>query len=493
MKKLLSKKNFYVLISIFVFILFAYMTYQTPTAGDDWGYALGGAHPFQKALEFYQTWSGRFFSELWGFSVAKNKALWNILNPLIFTLIYIGIYQLIKVERKYISIPILILVMMLTVTAQLRMETYTWIMGTTYVIPLCLSIWYFVVVRKMVSTRLISGGLLAAVLLSNISLFIIGMMMENIAAMMVGAILILLVYSFFERRYLMKWFAMHLLFAGASFLLMRLSPGSAYRLMRDSAEFAALNIFEKIALNYPVFLRQTFLNNYYTVGFYAVILAGFIFFARRKDLLWFKILSIAMQGVAFLILFSFPFGSFFFNSETSLFSMLYWPLYVIDSFAVFLLFGDGHVIKERTSFYLVIAGGCALVMLMSPIYGARSSLYTVFYLIVISGILYDSYKPQRWITLFFLIFCFLMCIYRSVSLVKKYHEVGEKQKQRLEIIEYYRNNPQEKEVWIPRMPIASVHGGDIEPEDTYHLECFKNYYQLPQEPENIHFYYEVNE
>ena len=75
MKELGKKKNFYIFGALFILLFFLYITIKTPPAGDDWGYALQGAHPIAKALEFYQTWSGRFFSELWGFTVAPHKWL----------------------------------------------------------------------------------------------------------------------------------------------------------------------------------------------------------------------------------------------------------------------------------------------------------------------------------------------------------------------------------------------------------------------------------
>ena len=79
-----------ILMATAVFCFFAVITYLTPLAGDDWGYALNGMKgtPFSTAVEFYFSWSGRFFSELWGFLVAPNKWLWNILNPAFFTVIF---------------------------------------------------------------------------------------------------------------------------------------------------------------------------------------------------------------------------------------------------------------------------------------------------------------------------------------------------------------------------------------------------------------------
>ena len=77
------------------------MSYQTPLAGDDWGYALNGAsgNPVAMALAFYGSWSGRFFSELWGMIIPAHKYLWNIINPLLFMGIFICLYRLGNVEE----------------------------------------------------------------------------------------------------------------------------------------------------------------------------------------------------------------------------------------------------------------------------------------------------------------------------------------------------------------------------------------------------------
>ena len=89
MKKLANyTKYFYIIGALFIGCLFFYITYKTPLAGDDWGYALNGisGNPIELAISFYNSWSGRFFSELWGFMVAPNKWIWNIVNPLLFVL-----------------------------------------------------------------------------------------------------------------------------------------------------------------------------------------------------------------------------------------------------------------------------------------------------------------------------------------------------------------------------------------------------------------------
>ena len=492
MKKILNKKNFYILGAIFIGILFFYFTYNTPLAGDDWGYALGGNNPIANAMRMYMSWSGRFFSELWGYVVAPRKWLWNIINPILFMAILVGIYYLCNIKNKYYSSVLLIIAMMLNVSSGLRMETYTWIMGDTYVVPLCLSIFYFAIIRKLVSTRLISGRLKFAAIVSNLFLFIIGLMMENIAAMMILAIIILLIYSFFTRRYLLKYLIPNLLISIISFLIMRLSPGSTYRLLVDNAEFNSLSFIQKIIINYPNFIQQTFTNHYYTISIFALILMTYLFFEKENNKLL-RYISIAFQIITIFVSFSFVIGESMLNDANSIFSMIYWPIYVIDVYLIFIFLFDNQVLKERCIFYLTIAGASAIVMLISPIYGPRSSLYLVYYLIILTIIIFDYFKSNKIINLLFILFFLVLIINRSYRLINKYHLVSIRQEERMEVIKYYQEHPEDKEVYIPRMPIASIHSADIEPEDIYHLEVFKNYYNLPQDKENIKFYYVVEE
>ena len=202
MSNLFKKKNFYILASIFVLMLFAYITCKTPLAGDDWGYALNGSAgtPIKTALEFYNSWSGRFFSELWGMIVPCHKWIWNIVNPLLFMGIFLCIYKLAYIQNKPIMCSLLILAIMLSVDDNLRMETYSWIMGTTYIIPLFLSLLYFVIVDNLLKNEVYDWKLITFAIVDNLFLFIIGLMMENIAATMIVGIVFVLGYAFFNKR-----------------------------------------------------------------------------------------------------------------------------------------------------------------------------------------------------------------------------------------------------------------------------------------------------
>ncbi|MDP3444381.1 MAG: hypothetical protein Q8T08_16105, partial [Ignavibacteria bacterium] len=76
------------------------------------------------------------------------------------------------------------------------------------------------------------------------------------------------------------------------------------------------------------------------------------------------------------------------------------------------------------------------------------------------------------------------------QLVKKYNLVERITQERLAILnDYMEYSDQYKDgIWLPRYPIFTIHGGDIEIEDTYHMVAFKAYFNLPDN-EKITFYW----
>lgn len=492
MKKLFNKKNFYVLIAIIILILFAYITYKTPLAGDDWGYALNGSlgTPIKTALDFYQSWSGRFFSELWGMIIPCNKWLWNIINPLLFFGIFICIYKLSYINKKYISVPLLILAMMLTIDNNLRMETYTWIMGTTYVIPLFLSLLYFLIVEKLFITDLYDKKIKILSYLDNACLLIIGLMMENIAASMVVGIVLLIIYAYITKRKALRYLIINLITATVSFSIMRLSPGSTARLLSEHAAWANMNVFEKIINAYPNYLDITFIKNRYAISIFSLILILLAVSSKKNSSLTYKIISIAINLLAIANVFSALVSNFWLNDSSSLYSSIYWVVYVINAFTMLFIYIDDGFRKNKIIFMLIIGGCSSLVMLYSPIYGSRSAIYLIYYLILVSSMLFeDANINKKTIQVIILIGLGILNIERIEEYLYKYRLVGLAQEERLEIIKYYKDHPEVEEAWIPRFPVLTIHGADVEEGDTYHFETFKEYYELPQDADRIIFYW----
>ena len=475
-------RNIFIFACLVVFGTFLFFTIQTPLAGDDWGYALNGmqGHPFQMAINFYNSWSGRFFSELWGFLVAPNKWVWNIINPLLFLGIFIFSCLLIKAEKNNILIIVLLLAGIYTVGADLRMETYTWIMGTTYVIPLFLSLVYFYLVLVDNKKSIIKE------VISNIFLFIIGLMMENIAATMILGIIILNIKYIIDNKKVSISLLINLIVSIVSFTIMRLSPGSTARLLRDHAEWNQLSLWKKFATGYDNFLIQTFTNNKFTISIFSLSIILLMLFSKKKINNVYRIISIIISLLCVFSLFSYIIlgKENIFYDATSFFGFFFWPIFIMNSFISLFV---GCKDNFKTVFFLLIAGASVFAMCFTPIYGARSSLYLVYYVLVVSSVVVSEIDINKYIyILCFGLFVVLTCL-KAGDYCYKYYLVGQAQKERLEVIKYYQEHPEDEEVWIDRFPIYTVHAADIEPDDTYHLETFRDYYKLPQDYKNIHF------
>ena len=489
MKRIFCKKNFYIFCSIFILTLFAYITYKTPLSGDDWGYYINGSlgTPIKTALEYYLSWSGRFFSELWGMIVPCHKWIWNIANPLLFFGIFICIYKLAYVKNCYILGCLLILSMMLSVDDNLRMETYSFIMGTTYIIPLFLSLLYFVLIDKLMKLNLYDRKLKIFSYLINIPLFIIGLMMENIAATIIVGELVLIIYAYFNKKKAMKYLIINLIVSAVSFTIMRLSPGSATRLLDEHPDWCQMNLFEKITSAYPNFISITFIKNNYAISLFSLCMILMVLLSHKKVKPLVKIINILVLLMGVVNVFSFVIGDSFLNDYNSLYSFIFWPIYTINAFAILFIYIDDEYRKIKSIFLLMIAGCNALVMLYSPIYGSRCAVYTVYYLIVVNVMILDSINiNKRMITIVLFIMLMFIIGDRTKEYIYKYHLVGIRQQERLKRIQYYKDHPEIEEVWIRRFPIYTIHGADDG--DAYRYETFKVYYGLPQSAENIHFY-----
>lgn len=490
-----SSRYLYLLGAVFVFALFYFISVRTPLAGDDWGYAINGmkGNPLVTTYNFYFNWSGRIFSELWGFLVAPNKWLWNILNPLFFTIIFIAVYKIIDPKEKHVLYVFLILAVILSVDDNLRMETYSWIMGTTYIIPLMLSLVYFYIIVRLIDNGVNFFRKGRLMFITNLLLFYIGLTMENIAGVMVGGILILLIYSYFNNKELVKLLVTNLVFSTISFTILRLSPGAASRLINDHAAWAEMGVLEKLSVSYPNFINLTFIKNDYAVAIFSGIvllyLLSVILYSNKNKVI--AVISVFFQLITVFALFSFVLNlnTTMFSDSSSLFNMIYWPVYIVDIIIVILVyFEDDNRLKAL--YFLIIAGAANLVMLYSPIFGSRSSVYFVFYLIVVTGLVLKEIKVDNKFITILMSLAFLFIVYdRTTEFIYKYNLVNSVQNERLEIYQYYRDHPEDTDVWIPRMPPLTVHASDVEPDDVYHLEVFKEYYGLPQDYQNIQFYW----
>lgn len=478
------KNNFLIIGTLFVAIFFYLISLKTPLAGDDWGYALNGikSNPFELAYKFYFTWSGRFFSELYGFLITPNKWLWNILNAFLFALIFYSILNIAQLKKSIVA-SLLTLFLIISVKDELRMETYTWLMGTTYLIPLALSLFYFSIVIRNIEKYTRFKWFM--ILILWICLFISSLMMENISVALVLGNFLICVYLYFRDKTVSWPYISFFIISLIGLILLRISPGASARLIRDHGDWVKLSIIDQLIFNYSNFIRFTFIEHRYLVLIFSTL--SIISLAQN----WFKknvnylikiilmlFFSTSMFSSLSLTLYSrFPYQFFKPLIEpTSMFNTLFWPLFIITVFGfIYIYFEDN--LRIKLYFFVILAGVSNGVMMLSPIFGYRSSLYTVYYLIVFCLLIYANLN-QSFISKVLFVPIIILCFINLNQLWYKYSLVESVHKTRLGQIQYYKDNPEIKDIWLIRYPIYTIHGGDIEADDLYHMDVFKEYYGL---------------
>lgn len=488
------KNNILIISTLFVIIFFYLISSKTPLAGDDWGYALNGIknNPFMLAYEFYFNWSGRFFSELYGFLVTPHKWLWNILNAFLFGLTFYSILNIAQAKKSIVA-SLLTLFLIISVKDELRMETYTWLMGTTYLIPLALSLFYFSIVIKNIEKYSRLKWLISLVLW--IVLFVSSLMMENIAVILVFGNFLICVYLYFRDKTVPMMYISFFTISLIGLILLRISPGASARLIRDHSDWMNLSIFDQLIFNYSNFIRFTFIEHRYLVLVFSCL--SLIKLVEN----WFKLKKYTFFHVVLILFFLISsFSSLtltlysrypleFFNNfidPTSVFNLIYWPFFIIAVFG-FIYFAFKDTTRLKLYFFVLLAGMSNGVMMLSPIFGYRSSLYTVYFLIVMCLIIYSSLN-RRLLSKIFIIPLIVLCYLNLNQLWDKYNLVESVHYIRLGQIQYYKDNPEIKDIWLIRYPIYSIHGGDIEVDDTYHMDVFKEYYGLNKDA-TINFYF----
>lgn len=481
--KTIASKLLAGIIAILFFLFFRQISRWTPAAGDDWIYASAARedHPVALTIRQYHTWSGRIFSEFWGFTVAAHKGVWNLLNPLLFTGILLMLVMLaIKPakEKKTDSFRTVLtmlaaIAMILSVPARLRMQTYTWIMGTTYVIPLVLFLFDLLLLRRyyFMDEHLPSHRwIYAAMCLCN---FMVPLYMENAAALMVGADLLLLLYSLWKKDSKLRTAVIvPFVFATIGACIILMSPGSHAR-MAENAGFAAMSMGEKILVNWPSFLIHTFSNN-------AVIMrvlfacSAVVAIQQAKEQWW-----LALPFLACMV---------FNNGLLDFCGVLYGLILLV-------LYGTKCTKAEKDCafsdgciFLILCALGADLVMLLSPIFDSRSSLYSVYLWILLILVLLQKVQLSRLWTGVLLVMTCVFGVWEGASYWKLYQMVGQIDAHRKGQLTYYAANPDVSDAWILGYPADSIHSADVIEGDTVHEKAFKTYYGLNPDV-TLHFYY----
>lgn len=467
-----KKKLFYIIVFLFFLIILS----LSPISGDDWGNygvgKLGLYHSIGNAIGMYSSWEGRFISRVLINVLTYYKFLWNIINSFLITLTVYFSIKIVNPRNRKLSY-LLIMLIIFGMNVYTFSQTITWIAGNItyfFVIPIILGYFYYLL-RDDTSSKMRN----IIFIFVNI---IIPMFVEHMALVLILGNLIIVGFQYLRDRKINKIILFYTFFSIISTAIMLLSPGSHARSLIENIEFNKLGLFGKIGYNLPSFINYTFIVNSFMLVFLTI--SNYLLIIKNVKNMYFKIiLLIFILVIPCFTIILYPLANFY-NSElfmliesNNIFVLVYWIVYLIISFG--LLFINALKNSEFKIIFIFLLGLIANgVMLLSPTWGYRTSLFTMICLSLVSIMVIDQYAPKYMkafylevpITIVMIIYLVLYInVYRCqiylVESIKKQLDNGK------DIIE------------IEQFP--NFINCNINPESEYHISKFKEYYKIPLE------------
>lgn len=467
------KKNYPYLI---IFIIFLTITFLAPRTGDDWGNYLEGAlgikHMIDQSIGMYFDWEGRFISRILINFLTYYKTIWNIINSILITSIIYLIVEIIKPKNKkfvFLSATLIILLMNIKTFS----EIIVWIAGNiTYLFVIPLLLFYF---NYMMNHQTNNKKTIIIFAFLNI---IMTMLVEHMAVILVTGNILILISRYLKTKKIDKELIIYTLSSLLGLIAMLLSPGSAKRSLVENLEFKSLSIFGKIFYNLPNFIYYTFTVNYTLIPL--LVIANYYLIKKQVKNKTLKIISYLYLLIIPLI-----------NSGIYLYQNVFYTNISINNNPLLITYFISYILinlvliynsaknkkENKTLFFYLLGITSNFVMLVSPTWGYRTSLATyiflaISYLLIIDQNIKENKIINYTLTSVCILFSiFYLILYTSVYLQSKENEENIKTQLR-----------EDKDVIeIARYP--SFVSCNINPENAYHLDKFKNYYDIPQEKE----------
>lgn len=472
---------------LIVGICFFLIEFASPLAGDDYVFILNSEkNILQIVSQLYMTWSGRFLSNYLIIFIANKPVLWLICSTLLFSGIAFLVMKLSKAET--LIQKVLLLLFVFGVSTAIRMETYSWMTGVVfYMIPLAASMLFTWIAYECYVEKSRNAGMKDWSIMIGCCA-VCGLMMENIAAGMVVLNILLMIYTALTQK---RFYIIHVLcavVATAGFLTVMLSPGNAVRAV-EYVEFNQLSLIGKMLYNFPHALKSTYLDNRMLVFVLSILLIrGALKNEKIKPAL--KMIVVLYLSIAVLTSLA-DTVKFWMDSEyipyisaiysifyrlsdpNSLTTQLYWIGFTGYYLAVLVL--------EKKWWYFILslfAYACNAAMLLSPIVGGRTGIYTLyfFYIIVLLMVGKLNGKKNWLIGLIVLAIGFNWFQYGKI-----YSNVYRIKQQQLNAVADYCNSRDcpkdyDYQVTLEPYPNDSIHTGNMT--SSMHEKAFKQYYDI---------------
>ncbi len=464
---------------VMIFLCFMVLFYLSPISGDDWANYIAGSDGLRRslgvALGMYFDWEGRLISRVFINILTYHKWLWNIVNAGVVTgTIFMS--EKFGGKKKFIF-PLAVL-LILGMNPYMFSQVIVWLAGNItymFIVPVLLFYIYFVLNNDKYNKWFV-------VIFSLVNLFGV-MFVENMAVVFVIANIAILLYKYFKTKKIDKRIILYLVLSIIGTTAMLLSPGTRYRNSVENIEFNKLSIFGKIEYNLANFINFTFISNslmlvMMSISSYLMINNNF---KRKRDLKLRILLICFMLIVPLMTIPSYLFSVVGVNNILSIFSnasnifiIIYWIIYLV--IYVWLLYKDDK--KDLITLFIFLLGlSSNIVMLISPTWGYRTTLFTYLMFSISSLRILDKYLKTEDVISYgsygvvglvgLLYFVFYINIYRCQLNVEK--SIKEQLKSNSQII------------YVDEFPYYAP--CNINPGNSFHMEKFKLYYNIPLDTE----------
>lgn len=468
----MSKKDRNILIIIFA--IFFLISFFTPITGDDWGNYITSKSGLRAILGstigMYFNWEGRLISRFFINLFTCPKILYNIIFSLLMVIV---IFFTSKVEKKNrLFIILLMTLSMLLINNSIFTQTYLWVAGSiTYFMPTALIAIYLFVYFKFLNNSKKYKKIYYVI--SSLFSFFIVMFVENIACAYIVLNILLLILYIHKYKKVNSLLILNIVFSTSGFIIMMLSPGTKYRNSIENIDFNKLSVFKKVEYNYPNLIIWTFAENAMLL-----ILMNILNFIKIKKLNVSVLNKITLHFVSFIsIVFMIIFNLMKYRilDISYNFGIIYFTFFGMLS--VFLLLYQNDSIK-RDLVLLFTGLFCNVVMLISPIYSARTALFTVVFLYILYVLNISRYINKE--KMFSDILVVIIGMVTVILLTAYFNLFRFSLFQHKSVIEQRKNN----QIVVYTSPSFLVHG--LTPYSDYHVKVFKNYYKIKKEKQIIY-------
>lgn len=462
-------------IFIFYFFFFTFLFSLSPISGDDWGNYLVGTsglrHMIGNAIGMYFAWEGRLISRILINILTYHKWLWNIVNSIIITsTVYLinNIYNF-KNKKTFILLTFIMIIFMNLYTFS---QTITWVAGNiTYLFVIPLIIIYILYLQK---EKKLTNIKITVLIILNI---IIPMFVEHMAILLIFINLLFIIIDFIKNKKINKKLLIFLFISTTSFLLMFFSPGNQYRNSIENIMFNQLNPIQKIIYNLPNFTFYTYTSNIFLL---ILIFIGSSYLI--KDLIKNKYLKLFLYayesisiviGIIYLLI---ELKILNYSIQQNYLLIIYYLILTIINF--YLIFKNkNNKFKNLALFFYIIGIFSNTVMLMSPTWGFRTSLATYIFLSISYLIIIDNYIEENKVILYSLYSCNIIgIIFYSIFYINIH-------KTYIDNLKTINNGIKNKSKTIEIIAYPDYAPCNINPNDTYHLKKFHEYYGIDKNTE----------